>query len=199
MADNAESRKSHFLWLAALFVVAFALRLTAILKQPEQLTLDRDVYLAIAVGLSENRGYSIPETSVPTAFRPPVYPFCLAIALLWFPPSAAVAAVNLSAGVLTVWFTAMLGTRLNPGRMRNLAAGLVAVDPLLIRYSAQPMTESLCTLLATVWIWSTIRAPAETGKSCAIGGFISGAAFGLLALCRAHLLACRRNLPPFDS
>ena len=146
VVNRTESRGFDSLVLSICLVVAFGLRLAVIFSQPEQLTLDRDVYLALATGVVEGRGYSVPNSSAPTAFRPPLYPLCLATALIGFPPAVAVASVNLLCALLTVWFTAKLGALLGLGSSRFVAAFLVAVDPLLVRYSAQPMTESLCTL-----------------------------------------------------
>lgn len=184
VVNRTESRGLDSLVLSICLVVAFVLRLAVILNQPEQLTLDRDVYLALATGLVEGRGYSVPHSSVPTAFRPPVYPMCLAVGLCAFPPAIAVAGVNLLCALLTVWFTAKLGASLSLGICRFIAAFLVAVDPILVRYSAQPMTETLCTLLAVVWMWSVVARRSVSEQQPWLRGLITGLAFGLLVLCR---------------
>lgn len=184
VGNDTEARGFDSLALAVCLVVAFGLRLAVIVNQPDQLTQDRDVYLATAKGLVEGRGYSIPNSSVATAFRPPVYPMCLAVGLFLLSPPLAVAAVNLLSGLLTVWLTARLGASLQLGRSRFIAAFLVAVDPLLLRYSAQPMTESLCTLLAVFWLWSMIAASALPVPRSRLRGLTIGVAFGLLVLSR---------------
>ena len=167
-----------------LLLIALAVRLTVVFLQPLELTLDRDAYLGIATSLAEGRGYSSPDSTQPTAFRPPVYPLLLAFGMTVFPVPVVVGGINILAGLLTVWMTERLGDCLGLGRYRLLAAGLVAVDPLLLRYTAQPMTESVCTFLASLWLWSLVTVPTcNLAKSC-YRSFGIGFAFGLLVLCR---------------
>ena len=159
-------------------------RLLIISAHAEQLTLDRDVYLGIATSLAEGRGYSTPNSVTATAFRPPLYPLTLAAGLSFLRPSVAVGAVNLAAGLITIWLTLRLGANLDLGWRRFVAGILVAIDPLLVAYTAQPMTEALCTMMASLWLWTITRSwPQETGPrlSHALG---CGIAFGLLVLCR---------------
>lgn len=184
MTERVESTTIDLLLPAAGLFMALALRLAVIVAQPDQLIADRDVYLAIAQGVSEGRGYSVPNSTRPTAFRPPFYPLCLAGALLVVRASVAVAVVNLIASLLTVWFTVSVGSTLGLGRLRFLASALVAIDPLLLRYSAQPMTESVCTCLAAFWLWTVIVDDSKGPNLTWVQGALSGVAFGLLVLCR---------------
>lgn len=156
MTSHCEHHRLDSVLLTACVLLAFATRLFVVLSQSDQLTQDRDIYLGIATSIADGRGFCGPNATAPTAFRPPLYPLCLAAGLCLFPPAVAVASLNLLAGLLTVWLTAVLGQALQLGRLRFVAAGLVAVDPLLLRYSSQPMTETFCTCLATVWLWSKI-------------------------------------------
>ncbi len=185
-------------------LTALGLRLAVILQQPEQLSVDRDAYLGIATSIVDGRGLSSPNSTTPTAFRPPLYPLLLAIGFQLLPQLPVVAEINVVAGLLTVWLTSRLGYHLQLGRLRFVAALIVAIDPLLLQYSARPMTESVCTLLASVWLWSMIsgwpvrwnragendagrgpnRALSEPPKPRTPNGFVSGLAFGLLVLCR---------------
>jgi hypothetical protein len=183
-AERAESTTRDAALLAGCLILGLGFRLAVIWTGPDQLTADRDVYLAIAQGVAEGRGYSVPNSTNPTAFRPPFYPVCLAGPLLVVSPPVAVALVNLIASALTVWFTASLGNKLGLGQLRFLAAALVAVDPLLLRYSAQPMTESVCTCIAVFWLWSMIGDSTGGGDKIWRQGLRCGVAFGLLVLCR---------------
>ena len=170
--------------MIACLLITLVLRFGLILVQPDQLTVDRDAYLAIATSLIEGRGYSTPNSNHPTAFRPPLYPVCLAAGRVLLPVPAVVAGLNLICGMLTVWLTVLVGSRLHLGQWSYLAAMLVAIDPLLLRYSSQPMTESMCTLLAIAWIWSVLAETNVKGWSQAFSACRCGVVFGLLVLSR---------------
>ncbi|MBX3436582.1 MAG: hypothetical protein KF861_03760 [Planctomycetaceae bacterium] len=43
---------------------------------PENLHQDRDIYMALAEGIAAGRGFSVPGSEVPTAYRPPLYRAC---------------------------------------------------------------------------------------------------------------------------
>ena len=165
-------------------LIASGLRLGMILNHSDQLIVDRDAYLGVAQGIAEGRGYCSPSSNGPTAFRPPIYPLILGLGMTAFPPAVVVATLNLVTGLLTVWLTANLGWRLQLGPWRFLAALVAAVDPLLLQYSPQPMTESICTCLATFWLWSLAVMPASEHSRRSGLGMLSGFAFGLLVLSR---------------
>ncbi|MCA9053796.1 MAG: hypothetical protein KDA75_08155, partial [Planctomycetaceae bacterium] len=63
----------------------------------------------------------------------------------------------------------------------GVAAGLVAIDPLLVRYASQPMTESLCTLLVTAWLLALLTC---LERSTVARGWWCGVLIGLCGLCR---------------
>ncbi|HEY0984850.1 ArnT family glycosyltransferase [Schlesneria sp.] len=182
-ASKQRSRPER-LGLILLLMLAAGLRLAVILMHPDELTQDRDAYLGIATGVAQGRGFSSPGSTQPTAYRPPLYPLMLAAGLMAFPAPIVVAGINLVAGVLGVWLTERLGDLLKLGRSRFLAAGLVAVDPMLLRYVSQPMTESVCTLLAVLWIWSASLALTSPNGRAWCRWLFSGLSFGLLVLCR---------------
>lgn len=168
----------------ACMLIALILRFGVILSQPAQLAIDRDAYISIATSLIEGRGYSSPHSERPTAFRPPIYPLCLAVGRLVFPTPIVVAGLNLICGLLAVWLTIQVGAQLHLGSWRFLAGLLVATDPLLLQYSAQPMTESLCVVLAIAWLWSTLNETSEKPRSRFIQYLRCGAVFGILVLSR---------------
>jgi hypothetical protein len=76
-----------------------------------------------------------------------------------------------------------IGLALRLGAGRHLATLLVAVDPLLLNTTAQPMTEVVFTALTTAWLWSVTRAGDDVPLSWR-RFLLSGVLFGLAALCR---------------
>ncbi|MFO0917263.1 MAG: hypothetical protein U0872_02990 [Planctomycetaceae bacterium] len=169
-------------WLTALILLlGLAARCAVIAWRSDQLTVDRDAYLGIAENLVAGNGFCLPNSVQPTAFRPPLYPLVLATVMIALPPAWAVAGINLLAGVATVWLVKRTGVALKLGMGSDFAAGLVAVDPLLLHATSQPMTEVLFTLLVTAWLWAMNR---NNPRSTVAGGMIAGTCFGLAALCR---------------
>jgi len=111
--------------------MAFLLRVAVFSRFWSDLDTDPDIYVALARGLWEGRGYAVPGTEQPTAFRPPLYPLLLA------PVSGpdqqwgrALLQLLLSLATLPlVWLT---GKRLGLSPVgRLLAVGCLSVDPLL--------------------------------------------------------------------
>ncbi|WP_010588174.1 hypothetical protein [Schlesneria paludicola] len=168
----------------ACLLIALVLRFGVILSQPAQLTVDRDAYIAIATSIVEGRGYSGPHSTHPTAFRPPIYPLSLAAGRILLPTPVVVAGLNLICGLVAVWFTIQVGALLHLGEWRFLAGLLIAIDPLLLQYSAQPMTESLCVVLAIGWLWSVLNENSEKPAWRVIQWIRCGAVFGILVLSR---------------
>lgn len=153
-------------------ILAAGLRLAIVLARPADLSTDPDGYLAHAEMLANGHGFAGPYTQKPTAFRPPGY--TLLIALMPgtdVAPERAVAMLHVAVGIITVLLTRQLAEQigLSIGKS-NLAALLVACDPLLVRYSALPMSEvtSACLLAAAVLYFRRFRESGErdvaTGK-----------------------------------
>ena len=166
--------------LATCLLVAIVFRSLAVGLHADDLTRDRDAYLGIAQGVAGGQGLCSPGSTAPTAFRPPLYPLLLGGLLVVIPAGVAVAFVNGLFGMTTVWATHRIGQRLSLGRTSLAAALLVAVDPLLSRYSAQPMTETVCTGLVALMLLAFVSD--EWQRSRREWGV--GALFGLLVLCR---------------
>lgn len=176
----------HRSWLIAVVIAAIAARAGMIAWRNGELTQDRDAYLGLAAGVAEGRGFSSPGSTTPTAYRPPLYPLLLAAG-----PQSQMAAwvglLNILSGMGTVGLTFALARRLGLHERVGLAtASLVAIDPLLVRYASQPMTESVCALLVTAWLWQIVRLQQEPSRGAA---FSTGVLFGLAALCRPTLWA----------
>ncbi|MDB5343724.1 MAG: hypothetical protein JWP89_2101 [Schlesneria sp.] len=166
--------------LAVCLIVAVVLRGAVLWLHSYDLTNDRDAYLGIARGVAEGRGYSDVDRLTPTAFRPPLFTLQLAGLMLIVPTAAAVAIVNLIWGVVAVWAAWSAGVWLGLDRWSMLVALLVAVDPMLLQYSAQPMTEVTCAgLVALLILWIVRRDRSEFVQQMVIG-----IVFGCLVLCR---------------
>jgi hypothetical protein len=183
------------------------LRIGFIASQPEELTRDRDAYLGIARCVARGAGFCAPDSTRPTAYRPPVYPMLLGLVLSVLPESIAVAALNCVCYLLTCWLVARLSGSLRDDEwdkwLQGVAVAVVAFDPLLISYSGQPMTESLATLLATGWVvavhWllsGRVSKPSSNDEAIDAATYdwprrsllMLGGLTGVLALCRPSFL-----------
>ncbi len=162
-------------WWLSLLGLAVMLRLGVMVARPGQLTTDRDLYLGIANELREGHGYSTPGTAVPTptAFRSPLYPLLL---VGTGGSSTGIAVLHLLLALLMVMATGRAVKKLSGGTDQCpplLAGGIVALDPLLLLYSGQPMTETLCSCLSAVLLWRMV-ASEETPRSAMVEGLIWG-------------------------
>ena len=175
------------LGLFSLLVLATMLRIGATIAWHDDLQRDPDAYYGLAERLLEGHGFVAPDGR-PTAYRPPLYPMLLATVL----PGgiSAVAALQIVLGVGTVAVTVAAGQRAGLGRYSLLAGLLIAVDPLLLRYTPQIMTEVTCTFLAALLLWSAVvmqqRLCDESTcrKRLCLAGLCLGVLFGLATLSR---------------
>ena len=133
-----------------LLALAMLLRAGVLWSQSGNLSSDRDAYLRIAQNLADGHGYASGQSAPATAYRPPFYPFFLAVVLKCGGRSAAIGILHLLLGTATVLLTYSMGRQLGLGRAAVIAAGLVAVDPLMLQYTTFPMTETLFTFLVTL-------------------------------------------------
>jgi 4-amino-4-deoxy-L-arabinose transferase-like glycosyltransferase len=109
-------------------------------------TVDFENY---AWSLAEGWGYATPGDHVATAWRPPGYPFFLSILYFLVGHKYWVNRVALALlGTGTCALTYVLGKRLFSDRLVGLlAAGIMAILPLQVYYTAQFMSETLGTFL----------------------------------------------------
>lgn len=171
------------MFLLGVLLIAFAARAGALWIWSENLKDDRDVYLALAEGIAAGRGFSVPGSDVPTAYRPPGYPLLLAITGT-SGSAGGRGLLHLLLGTGTVWMTYLLGRRLSLDAPHALlAAVLVAIDPLLLRYATFPMTETLVTLLTTALLWAIAAEPNLRRQ------ILMGVLFGFSVLTRPTLWA----------
>jgi 4-amino-4-deoxy-L-arabinose transferase-like glycosyltransferase len=180
--------------LLFLLVVALVARLGSLFVFHADLDADPDTYVALAEMVADGQGLTGPYTGRPTAFRPPLLPLVLG-SMLWLglTPATGICVLQLTCGVLTTLVTWQIARRLQlAGIWRVLATLCMALDPLLLRYTALPMTEvpAACLLTAALYCWSVAFSPAhwaDTSRTDSVSRFpsvLAGILLGLLALTR---------------
>jgi hypothetical protein len=188
----ATSTGSRWLWIVALLTVNIGLRMTWMVTHPGDLKSDPDLYAAHAKMVLDGHGFAGPSTGRPTAFRPIGYPLALAI-VQWAgaSPAAAIVLISMASAMAQLWLVRVYGRQSGWREHWIRAAQLaVAVDPLLVRYFALPMTEVPCAaiLLGAVVALGTeqsVRAPGAAAPRRRLDRyFIAGVLFGWAALVR---------------
>ncbi|MCA9061780.1 MAG: hypothetical protein KDA96_01895 [Planctomycetaceae bacterium] len=175
-------------------LIALGLRCSMLFVWPQEWKTDPDGYLAHAEQLADGNGFVGPYSGRPTAYRPIGYPLLLVPGKwLGIPDGDWCGLMNVVAGVITVVLTIRLAARIGCSAPSALAAGgLIAADPLLLRYTPMPMTEVISAMLLTAAVcdWTASRSCLSDagGHSNASGGAMrlirSGILFGLAALVR---------------
>ena len=129
-------------------------------QRPGLLREDADGYLAHAAELARHGEFVGPYTDVKTAFRPPGYVCLLALPLwLGLSPATSVLGVHSLMTIICVCATALLSWLAGLSRRQGvLAAACVAFDPLLVRYSLQPMSEVPCAAVLVLGVLIFVRA-----------------------------------------
>jgi Dolichyl-phosphate-mannose-protein mannosyltransferase len=172
-------RRLDPLW--AIILLAVVLR-GAVMARRSGAFDDPDNYLPLARRVASGDGFV--QRGRATAYRPPLYPLMLASLIsksgeVSFP---AIALLHLGLGAGTVWFTAKAAQGSGLSYLRaNLAACIVACDPVLLWQSRSVMTETPTAFLLALGFAGLCR-PASRGP------MLGGAAFGLAALCRPSVL-----------
>ncbi|HVV99388.1 MAG TPA: glycosyltransferase family 39 protein [Planctomycetaceae bacterium] len=169
-----------------LLVVALGLRIAIVVVQGGQLSIDRDAYLEIARHIVAGEGFSLGEPPHPTAYRPPLYPLVIAALFACGGTAYALGAVQVILGTATVLLAGRVACRFGGNSARLAAGALVAVDPLLLQYTAQPMTETLAAFLATGWL--AVLAVRSDETPLLRWQIVSGVLLGLGVLCRPIFL-----------
>jgi Dolichyl-phosphate-mannose-protein mannosyltransferase len=167
------------LWAVVLLSVALR---GAVMVQKSAAFDDPDNYVPLARSVAEGNGFV--QRGRPTAYRPPLYPLLLAGLVLKTGEVSypAIALLHVVLGAGTVWLTAKAarGSGLSNWRA-NLAAFIVACDPVLLWQSRSVMTETPTAFLLALGFAGLCR-PAWQGP------LLGGVAFGLAALCRPSVL-----------
>ncbi|MBX3449890.1 MAG: glycosyltransferase family 39 protein [Planctomycetaceae bacterium] len=182
-------RRVTIAWLVVtLMAVGIAARAGVQIVQSESLMTDRDAYLALARTFQAKGVYARPDSDIPTAYRPPLYPVLLAATTTLLPAGMAVALLNLLASAAIIAGTYLLARALSLDELPALlAAAIVTFDPLLVWSSKDAMTEIVFTAIMTGTLWMTVRGN-HSGKRPGRWGMLAGGLFGLAGLCRPTAL-----------
>jgi 4-amino-4-deoxy-L-arabinose transferase-like glycosyltransferase len=141
---------------------------------------DAEFYHLSAMNLVNGNGYSY--LSEPTAFWPPGYPFFLAIVYSLFGAGVKTAMVaNALAGGLTVLATYAIGRRVFGRAVALVGAGIMAVLPSHILWSAAVLSEVLFTLVFALAFWMMLESvKAQRVRWWWFLGFSAAVAFGIM-------------------
>jgi 4-amino-4-deoxy-L-arabinose transferase-like glycosyltransferase len=190
-AAKSPSRRLDLL----VIVLALVIRSASMFAFYEDLSADPDGYRSIANLLWETGEYRRPTAfdlpdsmtnTIVTAYRPPLYPLLLALTNPGQQVSDEVLArLHVLWGVLTVWGSYRLAIAWKLGRWSLLAAGLVALDPILLRQASLAMTETLAALLTVSVLLALTQYHTRRDTFTAA---LAGAALALACLCRPTFL-----------
>ena len=184
-SDGSSLSQATAIWIGVLLVVgALLVRGAVCFRGTDQFSSDPDAYQAIAETLGATGVFGLTAASgetVPTAFRPPLYPFLLSSLVVdQHLPKVGVAVLHTALGAWAVLLTYLAG--LSMLRRRTwlwgpiAAAVLVMIDPLLLRQSTLIMTETLATALVctVIWWWARYRNEArDTTFGLVLGGLLA--------------------------
>ncbi|MEY2453506.1 MAG: hypothetical protein QOD92_3080 [Acidimicrobiaceae bacterium] len=172
--------------LAAISAAGLAIRVAYVLAITDRLQvgLDSTWYQLVGGSIAENKGFVDPENlylrqvSVPTAFRPPLYPLFLAGVNRTFGDSARTFQLaGCAVGVLTVVLIGYLGRRVGGKAVGLCAAALAAVYPIFLAVDAAVMSETLYVPLVAGCVLAVYRAMERaTALRWALVGLLAGAA-----------------------
>ncbi|MGV3484287.1 MAG: hypothetical protein ACO1RT_07705 [Planctomycetaceae bacterium] len=199
----------HF---ALIVLLASVVRAGVLVAGLDSFASDPDAYREIARCLAVHGVFGLEGVdeqtgaikTLPTAFRPPLYPWLLSwlIRANGQLPAIRIASLHWAIGTLTVAATYLAARRLlghtpspmPPQRLSTaaaLAAGLVAIDPLSLQASGLVMTETLAALLVALAIcgWLGLVDLIEHGPPPSHTRLLSvtamlGLTLGLAYLCR---------------
>jgi 4-amino-4-deoxy-L-arabinose transferase-like glycosyltransferase len=183
----------------ALALAAFAIRAGVILATGPSASsfADAPAYLLAARSLAATGTY--PLRTDPYLFRPPGYPFFLAVATLGHPESvAACRLATAAAGALVPVLIAALSARLFRRRGLAIATGaLAAVHPTFVLVATEIQTESLYLVFLLSSAFLLLAAADRPSSNLAI---LAGAGLALAALTRSSALVLAPFLaaPGFD-
>lgn len=171
--------------IVTVLCLALVVRTAMVVLQFENLRDDPDGYFEYAGNLILHGVYGPDDPvsgAIPSAYRPPLYPFLLAGCIRSeLPPQMAIAAMHVFLGVATVGIVIMLGRACGLGVGALSAALWIAFDPILLNQSTLIMTETLATLLAAMALYATVQ---WDRRSSARQAALCGAAWALATLCR---------------
>ena len=183
----------------ALTLASFAIRAGVVLATGTSASrfADAPAYLLAARSLATTGTY--PLRTDPYLFRPPGYPFFLAVATLGHPDSvAACRLATAAAGALVPILLAAVSARLFRRRVLAIATGvLAAAHPTFVLVATEIQTESLYLVFLIASAYLLLAAADRPSSNLAI---LAGAGLALAALTRSSALVLVPFLaaPAFD-
>lgn len=174
-------------------LLGLMLRMGWIATHFDELAVDTDAYWRLAENVAQGAGLVVDPQAPATAYRPPLFPILLGgIVRVFNDPLLGMGILNAVSGAVTILLTIALGCHLGLGQWGRLIPGLlVAVDPLMLRYCSQTMTETFFTMLLLFWYFSLIRWKeaefSQKAKESFRFAILTGFLFGLTVLTRPTL------------
>lgn len=190
-----ELRKHWWLFLAlAICGIAATARSGMLVTNWRQLLEDRDEYVTIGHNVARRGVFAWGHEpySHLTAYRPPLFPLLVAAVFWWHGSAFHLGIIHVILGTLAVGLTFRVGYLLKLRLGAAIAAGLVAIDPLLLQSTVLAMTETLCATLVIVWCWVLMEFPSWKAGATVPRiwpALLHGICFGLICLCRPGFLA----------
>ncbi len=166
-----------------LLVAGVAIRLGLVISAGNNLSTpwsgggDTGEYLRLARNILAGDGFSYGH--VPTAFRPPLFPYLLTGLIYVFPQHWIIVLYVLQffVGLATAWLCGRLADRW-AGTMAGRFALIVALFmPTLVYFTTEVLTESVALLLGILFVWYLDKALSTPGRMTLVYlGAISGVA-----------------------
>jgi len=187
---SAPARVPRVGWRAGLALAAasFAIRAAVVLATGTSASrfADAPAYLLAARSLATTGTY--PLRTDPFLFRPPGYPFFLAVATLGHPENVAAGRLaTAAAGALVPVLLAALSARLFRRRGLAIATGvLAAVFPTFVLVASEIQTESLYLVFLLTSAFLLLAAGDRPSSNLAV---LAGAGLAMAALTRSSALA----------
>ncbi|MEM6470370.1 MAG: hypothetical protein AAF802_12510 [Planctomycetota bacterium] len=204
------SRQGSIRWVIGIAFVAVFLRVIVLFAFPASFAEDPDAYRSIASTIAERGVFGLIDdngTANSTVFRPPLYPWLLSFCVdgngtVW----NRVATLHIAMSTLMAIATFLAAQRLigslqsdsdrrgftsSTNRLAAAAALMTIIDPILLRQSAELMTETLAALLAaiTILLWAVcfpVSSNVPRFRVPVLAGL--GVSLGLSYLCRPTFL-----------
>lgn len=156
-------RQRNIYFLMGIFLVALAVRLAFVLAlNRTTIFLDEVEYHMLGANVAAGNGYCW-FFGLPATFRPPGYPFFLAV-IYWFvgPSYSTILIIQCALGASISVLTYLFGTHVFNVRTARLAAIFTALYPSLVTQCGSLLTENLFMPLLVLAFWLLVRGGRET-------------------------------------
>lgn len=170
-AEGSQIKRYLLSWLPVIFCVAFLARAGFVVLHQRPLLSDEREYTLLANNLLETHSYA--RNGVPTAYRPPGYPFFLAgIMFLFGSPDVVLRLAQAFLDSLTALFLFFLAKPYGE-RSAYLASLIWTFYPPAVLYAGLLLSETIYTFLIVLSAFILLR-PGITSPGYLIGGIVLG-------------------------